>query len=228
VDKASWTAWFKLPSAADSSLLLAGDFMLTRDLHYQDQFTNVMGNTYPVGIIRQIRGDSVFLDNLAIGISEGMKLSLWMDYYVYATPPFTGDIAAGSNTIVHAQGALPYIHQRPDLPMMPCGTYVTAVDPKAGTIRLSRSNGRQAFADLTSMNGYPTIELYSSYALPELAASGKTLIGGATFYQYNDVNINTHEHDYPVNGPFTAKYKIINTVIKGDTSLHKQRFVPLP
>jgi hypothetical protein len=228
VDKRSWTAWFKLPAAADTSLLLAGDFILTRNMHYQAEFAYLTGITYPVGIIRQIRGDTVFLDNLAIGIQEGMKLPLWMDYYVDATPPFTGDIAAGSNTITHAQGTLPDVGQRPDMPMLPSGTYVTAVDPGAGTIRLSTSNGRQSFADFTFMNGYPTIEMYSSYDLKELALSGKTLIGGATFFQYSAANINTHEHDYPVNGSFTAKYKIINTNIRGDTSLHKFRYVPVP
>jgi hypothetical protein len=228
VDKTSWTAWFKLPVAADTGVLLVGDFMLTRNIRYQDEFTNTVGITYPVGIIRQMRGDTVLLDNLAIGIREGMKLSLWMDYYVNATPPFTGDIATGSNSIVHAQGALPYVGQRPDMPMFPSGTYVTAVDLKTGTIRLSKSNGRQSFTDFTFMNGYPSIEMYSSYDLAELAASGKTLIGGATFFQYNAAGINTHDHDYPVNGPFTAKYKIMNTVIKGDTSVHKFRYQPIP
>jgi len=227
-DKRSWTAWFKLPAAADTNLLLAGDFILTRGLHYLDGLPNVVGNTHPVGIIRQIRGDTVFLDYLAVGIQTGMKLPLWMDYFVDATPPFTGDIAAGSNTIIHAQGMLPYVGQRPDMPMLPSGTYVTAVDARAGTIRLSTMNKHQSFTDFTFMNGYPTIEMYSSFNLRELAALGKTLIGGATFFQYDATNINTHDHDYPVNGPFTAKFRIINTNIKGDTSLHKFRWEPVP
>lgn len=228
VNKASWTAWFKLTSVGDTTLLLPGDFLLTRNLHYQDEFAGHIGNTYPVGLIRQIRGDTVFLDYLAIGIHEGMKLSLWMDYYVDAAAPFTGDIAPGSNTIVHAQGALPNVGQRPDMPMMPSGTFVTAVDPKAGIVRLSTSNGRQSFTDFTFMNGYPTIEMYSSFDLRELAALGKTLIGGSTFFQYGATGISTQHNDYPVNGPFTAKYKIINTNIRGDTSLHKFRYMALP
>ena len=228
VDKTSWTAWFKLPAASDTSLLLPGDFMLTRNLHYQDEFSNTLGVTYPVGIIRQIRGDTVLLDNLAVGISEGMKLDMWMDYYVYAAAPFTGDLAAGSNTIVRAQGMLPFATQRPDMPMLPSGTYVKSVDVKAGTIRLSTKNTHQSFTDFTFMNGYPTIEMYSTYDLPELAVSQKTLIGGATFYRYDATNISTHEHNYPVNGTYAAKYKILNTIIRGDTSVRKIRYVPIP
>ena len=77
------------------------------------------------------------------------------------------------------------------------------------------------------MNGYPAIELYSSYDLPELRQSKKTLIGGATFYRYDAGNINTHEQEYPLAGPFSARFKVLNTNIKGDTTLHKFRYISI-
>ncbi len=226
-DKSDWTARFKLPSPSDTSLLRPGDFVMTSRRPYQDEFADIVAPTYPVGIIQSIRHDTVCLRNLAIGITEGMKLYMIADYYVNAAPLFTGDIASGSNKVVHVQGVFPVVGDRPDMPMLPSGSYVTAVDANAGTVTFSTSNTHGSFTDFTFMNGYPAIEMYSSYDLPELRQSNKTLIGGATFYRYDATNINTHEHDYPLAGPFSARFKVLNTNIKGDTTLHKFRYVSL-
>lgn len=226
VNKSNWTAWFRLNSAADTSLLRPGDFMLTYGPHYQDLFIDMLATTYPVGIIKSINHDTVHLDNLVCsGIQEGMKLRLWADYYVNTSPPFTGDLAAGSNTVVHVQGIFPSVGSRPDMPMIPSGSYVTAVDPGAGTIRFSNSNrSTRSFTHYTFMNGYPTIEMYSTFDLPSLQRYNKTLIGGATFYQYNAGEVSTHDNDFPLNGNRVAAYRILNTNIKGDTSWHKLKY----
>ncbi len=157
-----------------------------------------------------------------------MKLNLWLDYYVYENPPFTGDLAGGSNTLTKVQGELPAVGDRPDIPMLPVGSYVTAVDPAAKTIRFSNSNSlRQSFPDYTFFNGYPIVEMYSSYDLSALQYLGKTLIGGATFYRYDVTDVNTERKDYPLIGIPSAKYINSNTNFKGDTSLHKFRYQPL-
>jgi hypothetical protein len=197
-------------------------------MHYLDQFTYLNAATYPVGFIQKIGHDTIYLRNLAQGIYEGMSLSLWSDYYVAGTPPFTGDIAAGSNIITHAQGVLPAPGERPDIPMMPVGTYVTDQNKAAGTIRFSNANttGRP-FTDYTFINGYPSIEMYSSYTFPYLLSHHKTFIGGANFYRFDTAYPNIHFRQFPVNGTFLGEYKILHTIINGDTSLHKFKYVPI-
>src|ERR1700743_2142908 len=83
---------------------------------------------------------TIRLRNLACGIEEGMRLPLWADYAINERGPLTGDIAAGSNTLTRAQGSFPAIGERLDFPLLPTGTYVTAVDPTARTIRFSNAN----------------------------------------------------------------------------------------
>ena len=227
-NKSRWTAYFRLAKISDRNLLQPGDFILTSGLSYQDQYTGNQASTYPVGFVKTILHDTVFLDNLAYGIKDGMTLSLWADYFVNSNPPLTGNIAAGSNQLVNVQGQFPAIGDRPDAPMLPIGTYVTAVDPGAKTVSFSSTNSTgRSFTDYTFMNGYPTIEMYSPYDLPVLQKYAKTLIGGATFYRYDAVDINTHDNDYLINGWRSPKYKNLNTNIKGDTSLHRFRYVPL-
>ncbi|HUB62639.1 MAG TPA: glycosyl hydrolase family 28-related protein [Puia sp.] len=224
-DKSAWTAYFKLKDPSDASLLRPGDFILTTGLHYQDDYRNLAATTYPVGIIRNIRHDTVNLDNLAYGINNGMALPLWTDYFVNEHEQMTGDLAAGSNTLVHVQGRIPAVGERLDIPMLPSGTFVTAVNTAAGTISFSNSNKTgQTFTDYTFMNGFPTVEMYSSYDLPALQHLGKTLIGGADFYQYDSGRVNSYNRDFPLNGMLMSHYKILNTNIRGDTSLHKLRY----
>ncbi len=224
-DKLAWTAYFKLKNPSDSNLLRPGDFILTAGLHYQDDYKNLAATTYPVGIIRNIRHDTVNLDNLAYGINTGMALSLWTDYFVNEHEQMTGDLAAGSNTLVNVQGRFPAVGERLDIPMMPSGSFVTAVNSTGRTVSFSNPNmAGQSFTDYTFINGYPTVEMYSSYDLPALQQYGKTLIGGADFYQYDAGRINSHDRDFPLNGMLMSHYKILNSNIRGDTSLHKLRY----
>jgi hypothetical protein len=224
-DKSAWTAYFKLKDPLDSNLLRPGDFILTTGLHYQDDYKNLAATTYPVGIVRNIRHDTVNLDNLAYGINNGMALSLWTDYFVNEHEQMTGDLAAGSNTLVNVQGRFPAVGERLDIPMMPSGSFVTAANTTGRTVSFSNSNMTgQSFADYTFINGYPTVEMYSSYDLPALQQYGKTLIGGADFYEYDAGRISTHDRDFPLNGMLTSHYKILNSNIRGDTSLHKLRY----
>ncbi|HEV2479873.1 MAG TPA: glycosyl hydrolase family 28-related protein [Puia sp.] len=229
VNFASWTAWFRLGSPGDSALLKPGDFILTRDLPYQDIFIPINATTSPVGFIHHIGHDTVYLTNLAVGIREGMKLDLWMDYYVSVSNVFTGDMAVGSNVITQVQGAFPNIGDRPDIPMLPCGAYVTAVDRQARTIRFSAANGTgRSYSDYTFINGYPLVEIFSSFDPAALQAHGKTLIGGALLYKLDAGQLPTHERDLVPDGTMSVPYKIINTNIKGDTSIHKLRFISPP
>jgi hypothetical protein len=224
-DKSAWTAWFKLKNPSDSNLLRPGDFILTTGLHYRDDYKNLIAITYPVGIIRSIRHDTVNLDNLAYGINNGMALSLWTDYFVNEYEQMTGDLAAGSNTLVNVQGRFPAVGERLDIPMLPSGSFVTAANTTERTVRFSNPNMTgQSFTGYTFINGYPTVEMYSSYDLPALQQYGKTLIGGADFYQYNTGGVNSHDRDFPLNGMVMSHYKILNTNIRGDTSLHKLRY----
>lgn len=228
VNKTDWTAWLKLSLPADTTMLRPGDFLLTWRQNYQDQFAPISAPTNPVGIIQRLDHDTIRLINLAYGIQEGMQLELWADYYVNETAPFTGNLAVGSNTVEQVQGTFPSVNDRPDMPMMPSGSYVTAVDVKAKKIRFSNTNkSSHSFTSYTFMNGYPDVEMYSAYDLPTLLGYGKTLIGGSTFYQYNAGEISTQGHDYPLNGNRIAGYRNINTHFRGDTTLHKFRYVPL-
>jgi len=226
VNYGDWTGSFNLSSIAEARLLRPGDLILTDHLPYTDLFMSYSATTYPVGIISGIDGNTVRLRNLAVGIREGMQLSLWMDYYVNNSSPFTGNLAAGDNTIEAVQGSFPAVGDRPDIPMLPSGTYVTNVDPGARTISFSTMNTTgQSFADYTFMNGYPTIDMFSSYDIPTLVADGKTLIGGANFYRFVAQGIYTHDQDYPLNGAVTPPIRVLNTIIRGDTSLHKLKVV---
>lgn len=229
VDHARWTAWLRLSRAADVSVLRPGDFLLTSGLHFQDQFSGINAATYPVGIIRQIGHDTVYLQNIAYGIRDGMKQPLYMTYFVNEEAPFTGNLAAGSNTIEQVQGYFPAAGARPDIPMVPAGTYVVATDPTAKTIRLSNASAsRRSFNDYTFINGNPKIELYSTYSIPQLQQLGKTLLGGALFYRYDDEDVNLRPTDYYIGGTPQAVYRILNTNFNGDTTLHKLSYVPLP
>jgi len=228
VDKRDWTGWFRLTNPADSALLQTGDIVLTTGLPYQDQFSGMLATTYPVGFIRRIGHDTVWLRNLAYGMREGMRLPLWSDYYVIALAPFTGDIDAGSNTITHVQGRFPAPGERPDMPMLPPGTYVTAADPAAKTVRLSAANKTgKSFRDETFINGYPTVEMHSCYDLPTLIRQHKTVIGGATFYLHALKDARNHEPSMLLNGQVIAGFRNENTVIDGDTTWHPLRFQPL-
>jgi len=225
VDKSKWTAWFKLNNSTEASLLRPGDFILTPGMHCQDQFTKLIVNAYPVGYIESIDHDIVHLRNLAYGIQEGMKLSLVMDYYVYQNAPFTGDLAAGSNTLTNVQGMFPGVDDRPDMPMLPSGTYVTAVDPSARTIRFSSANNTgRSFNDYTVVNGYPRIEMHSAYDLPTLQRARKTLLGGADFYLYQPMGKGSFDPSWLLGSGYIARYKNLNTIILGDTSLHKLKY----
>ncbi|HEX3934074.1 MAG TPA: hypothetical protein VHW43_05310, partial [Puia sp.] len=182
----------------------------------------------PVGIVQSIDHDTVRLRQLAYGIREDMKLALWLDYYVNNSAPFTGDLAAGSNTLVHVQGTLPGVGERPDAPMFPTGTFVTAVDPAAKTVSFSMPNSTGTFfRDYTFINGYPSIDIYSGFDPATLQKNGRTLLGGATFHRFKVQDINTHWTDFPLIGDVDATEKIINTNIKGDTSLHPLKFISL-
>ena len=225
VNKSNWTAYFTLGAATDMKLLKPGDFILTSGLHDQDQFQVILAPTYPVGFIRRIGHDTVYLDNLALGIQEGMSLRLWMDYFVNAKAAFTGDMAIGSNTIVNAQGVLPYVGERPDIPMLLPGSYVSAVNTTTGVISFSTANiTDHAYKDYTFMNGYPSIEMYSNKDPAALQKNGKTLYGGADYFRYDSVTVNTYDLGYPFKGSHAEAYKIINTNINGDTTLHRLNY----
>lgn len=227
-DKRKWTAYFKLGAAADAGVLQPGDFILTSGHHYQDQLASATAATYPVGIVARIGHDTVYLTNLAVGIADNTGMSLWADYYVNEHAPMTGDLASGSNTLVHVQGRFPVVGERLDIPVLPSGSFVTAVDQKAKTVSFSNSNSSgSALKDYTFMNGYPTVTLYSAFELPVLQQSRKTLIGSADFYLYDVRDINTRDRDFPVNGAHFDRYRILNTNIYGDTSLHKLSYVPV-
>lgn len=228
IDRSSWTGYFKLARASDISYLQEGDFLLTTGLHYQDQFAYLQASTYPVGIIQNIGHDTVYLRNIAVGIHDGMALGLVSDYYVRAAPPFTGDMAAGSNMITRVQGILPAVGERPDIPMTPVGTYVTAIDKAAGTIRLSNLNtSGQSFKDYTFFNGYPEVDMYSCYDIPTLLKNQKTFIAGSRFHHLAAPYPNFHVRQYPGSGIALKEYKILHTVIAGDTSLHKFKAILL-
>ncbi|HTR30425.1 MAG TPA: glycosyl hydrolase family 28-related protein [Puia sp.] len=228
-DKKTWTGYFKLRNAADTGLLRKDDIILTAYLPYQDQFRQILSTTYPVGFVQRIGHDTVWLRNLAYGIREGMQLPVWSDYYVMAKAPFTGDVAAGSNAITHVQGRFPFVGDRPDMPMLATGAYVTAVDTGAKTIFLSTPNtSGRSFADYTFINGYPAVEMHSCYDLPTLVKYHKTLIGGSTFYLHELVNPKVHEPNYLLGGNIIAQYRNVNTLIGGDSTWHRLRFEPIP
>jgi hypothetical protein len=227
-DYTNWTGYFKLPNASDTSLLRKDDILLTGYLPYQDQFSQTHATTYPVGFVERIDHDTVRLRNLAYGIREGMRLAVYGDYYVMATAPFTGDIAAGSNIITHVQGRFPFVGERPDIPMLASGSYVTAVDTAAKTVRFSTANSSgRSFADHTFINGYPQIEMHSCYDLPTLVKYHKTLIGGSTFYLHELINPNLHDPNYLLGGNIIAQYRNLNTLISGDSTWHPLRFEPM-
>ena len=227
-DNRGWTGYFKLPNASDTSLLRKDDILLTAFLPLRDQFSWIVGATNPVGFVQRIDHDTVRLRNLAYGIREGMRLSVWADYYVMATAPFTGDIAAGSNTITHVQGRFPAVGERQDIPMLATGAYVTAIDTAARTVRFSTTNtSGRSFSGYTFINGYPTVEMHSCYDLPTLLKHHKTLIGGSTFYLHELVNPKVHDVNYLLGGNIIASYRNENTIIGGDTTWHSLRYEPV-
>jgi hypothetical protein len=165
------------------------------------------------------------LRNLAYGIREGMKLVLWTDYYVMAMAPCTGNLAAGSNTLTKVQGRFPLVGERLDMPMFASGTYVTAVDPAAKTIRFSTANASgKSYSDYTFINGYPAVEMHSCYDLPYLLSYHKTLIGGSTFYLHELTDPKMHEAAYLLGGNIIGQYHNYNTNVGGDTTLHPLHF----
>jgi hypothetical protein len=110
--------------------------------------------------------------------------------------------------------------------MLPAGAYVTAVDPHAGTIRFSASNvTHRSHSDYTFMNGFPTVEMFSSYSPDSLQLYGKTLIGGALFYRQDADQVSPYERSLLPDGTTSLPYKILSTNLRGDTSLHKMRFI---
>ncbi|HEY4290098.1 MAG TPA: glycosyl hydrolase family 28-related protein [Puia sp.] len=225
VNKSDWTGYFLPSSKSECNVLKAGDFILTSGLFYQDQFSKIYAPTYPVGIIQEIRHDTVLLTNVAYGIRNGMTLHLWMDYFVNENAFFTGDIAAGSNTFRNVQGAFPSVGDRPDIPILPAGSYVTEINPSARTISFSNANNStRSFMDQTIVNGYPTIEMFSAYDPPYLQKFNKNLIGGAQFYQSESTDVNIRPTDFLLDENYIRKYKILNTNFHGDTSLHKLKY----
>jgi Pectate lyase superfamily protein len=229
VDLTNWSGYFKLANPADTQLLQKNDIILTSRLRYQDQFSSIESTTYPVGFVQRIDNDTVRLRNIAYGIRDGMRLELYTDYYVMETPPFTGDIAAASNTITRVQGRFPAVGERLDIPMLANGTYVTAVDPTAKTIRFSTANASgKSFSDRTFINGYPVVEMHSCYDLPTLLRKNKTLIGGSTFYLHELMDPKIHEVSYLLGGNIIGRYRNINTNIDGDSTWHKLRYEPFP
>ncbi|HVS96266.1 MAG TPA: glycosyl hydrolase family 28-related protein [Puia sp.] len=226
VNYSNWTASFNLSSIAEARVLEPGDLILTDHLPYTDLFMQYSATTYPVGIVSDIDGSTVHLRNLALGIREGMRLNLWLDYYVNNSSPFTGNLAAGDNTIEAVQGAFPAVGERLDIPMLPSGTYVTHINPAAKTISVSTTNTTgQSFTDYTFMNGFPTVDIFSCYDIGTLLADGKTLIGGANFYRFTAQGIYTHDQDFPLNGTVLLPIRIANTHIRGDTTLHRLKLV---
>jgi hypothetical protein len=226
VDKSKWTGWFKLSNPLDSNIVRPGDYILTTGLNYRDQFKDIKASNYPVGKVQRIEDGTVYLMNLAEGIQEGMSLRCWLDYYVYGKAPFTGDMAAGSNVLTNVQGTLPIVGERPDMPMLPIGSFVTAVDTKARTIQLSNANKTgQRFTDFTFMNGYPLVEMYSSYDPATLQKFGKTLIGGANYYRYSPNDISNFGANYIIHGSVTETYKIMSSIFQGDTTVRRLNFV---
>ncbi len=224
VNKSNWTAWFTLKSPDDARYLQAGDFIVTSGLTYQDQYTPYIGATYPVGIVSRVDHGTVYLDNLAIGLNEGMSLSLWMDYFVNEKGAFAGNVAQGTNTITNVRGVFPLVGERPDMPMFPTGTYVTAVDQSTKTITLSAPGSlARSFSDFLFMNGYPDVEMYSSYSLPDLLKNGKTLLGGAWFYRTDTVNTPFSDRGYPFRGNWQERYRIFSNHFNGDNAA-KLRF----
>lgn len=227
-DHKNWTGYFKLPNAADTSLLRKDDILLTSYLPYQDQFSQLLATTYPVGFVERIDHDTVRLRNLAYGIRDGMRLTVYGDYYVMATAPFTGDIAAGSNTVTHVQGRFPAVGERLDIPMLANGSYVTVIDTASKTIRFSTvNNSGRSFADHTFINGYPQIEMHSCYDLPTLVNYHKTLVGNSTFYLHELTDPKNHEPAYLLGGNILSTYHNYNTLIGGDSTWHRLRFLPL-
>jgi len=225
VDKSKWTAYFKLMNPADTTLLRPGDFLLTYNLPYQDQFRNITGFAYPVGFVESIDHDIVHLRNLAHGIQEGMELPLWTDYYLYVKAPLTGSLEQGSRTLKNAQGAFPAVGERLDIPMLPGGTYVTAVDRAAKTVTFSNPNNTgRSYSDCTFINGYPAIEMHSAYPLPDLQKHGKTLIGSADFYLHDVPDKNMRDPAYLLGPGTLSQYRVLNTNILGDTSLHRLKY----
>ena len=201
VDYSNWTGFFKLANPADTQLLEKDDIILTTGLPYGDLFMKMQGSTNPVGFIRRIGHDTVYLRNLACAVREGMRLPLWTDYYVMALSPFTGDIAAGSNTITRVHGRFPLTGERLDIPMLPNGSFVTAVDTAAKTIRFSTANSSgRSFANETFLNGYPLVEMHSCYDIPTLLKYHKTLIGNSTFYLHALMDTKIHEPSYLFGG----------------------------
>ncbi len=55
VNHSNWTAWFRLDAVTDTSLLRAGDFILTSGLRYQDDYKELQASTYPVGFVQADR-----------------------------------------------------------------------------------------------------------------------------------------------------------------------------
>jgi hypothetical protein len=210
--------------ASDAAVLKKGDMLLTTGLHYQDQFAGQTALTYPVGFIQSVDHDTVRLRNLAHGIRDGMSLPLWMDYYMNERSLISGDIAAGSNQMIHVKGAFPNVGDRLDIPMLPPGTFVTAVDPH-GIIRFSNSSrSERSYTGYTFVNGYPHIEMHSAYDPASLLKHRKTLIGGADFYLYDLMDRSIHDPAYLLGDGFSARYKNLNTHIAGDTSLYKLQY----
>ncbi|MBS1599528.1 MAG: hypothetical protein JST75_14985 [Bacteroidetes bacterium] len=53
-----------------------GDLMVTRK-QFSDQFSHITGLAYPLGFVSSISGDTVFLQNMGVGIHNGEHLMVW-------------------------------------------------------------------------------------------------------------------------------------------------------
>src|SRR6185503_1714508 len=80
IDKSKWRAWFVV-DPSDTNIIRPGDFILTQQVPYEDGFSALPAPGHPVGIVSKIGHDTIYLDNLAIGIKDSTYY-LYVNYYV--------------------------------------------------------------------------------------------------------------------------------------------------
>lgn len=74
VDRSTFSGYF----LNDTSGIKTGDVILTSKI-YEDQFSNVNGTAYPVGFVSRLGKDTVYLENVGVGIHNGDVMSLWIN-----------------------------------------------------------------------------------------------------------------------------------------------------
>lgn len=226
--RSTWSGYFIPAATADTAVLAVGDFLAGEDIHYQDQFTGSLAATYPIGYVSAVSGDTVYFQNLAIGIHD-TTMPVFAIYYQNTSTPLTGNLAAGSNQITAAQcvAGLPAVGTRLDIPQVRMGTKVIAVSHDTITLSTSNTTG-QAYADYTWINGYPKVEMYSNSSLEALCSSGnnRLLVGNSYFYQLNSPasGSNLAYTNTSMGNNYTNVYYNANTIYSGDTSKHKLKY----